>query len=89
MNVSKELQYSFRINLPKSSLYQLEGVQIVIDDAVIHVNPFLSCRTAIHVIYQVHMKAVGRYVNLDGLGVVGLVFQCLMKEMVLPLFLKN
>ena len=38
----------------------------MIDDAVIHVNPFLSCRTAIHVIYQVHMKAVGRSVNLEG-----------------------
>ena len=88
MNFSKELECSFRINF-KSILYQLEGVQIVIDDAVIHVNPFLSCRMAIHVIYQVHMKAVGRYVNLDGLGVVGLVFQCLMKEMVLPLFLKD
>ena len=71
----------------QSILYQVEGVQIVIDDAVIHVNPFLSCRTAIHVIYQVHIKAIGRSVNLDGVG--GLVFQCLMKEMVLPLFLKK
>ena len=55
-------------NQLQSILYQVEGVQIVIDDAVIHVNPFLSCRTAIHVIYQVHMKAVGRSVNLDGVG---------------------
>ena len=53
-------------------LYQVEGVQIVIDDAVIHVNPFLSCRTAIHVIYQVHMRAVGRSLNLDGLGVISI-----------------
>ena len=53
-------------NQLKSILYQLEGVQIVIDDAVIHVNPFLSCRAAIHVIYQVHMRAVGRSVNVEG-----------------------
>ena len=80
-------------NQLQSILYQLEGVQIVIDDAVIHVNPFLSCRAAIHVIYQVHMRAVGRSVNLEGVvvvvaGVGGLVFQCLSKEMVLHLFLK-